>query len=372
MIPIIVPFWQAEGLTLKEIFMLQGIFGGSLIIFDAPAGYMADLFGRRRTLILGCIISALGFQILWMGHTFLDFAIYEVVVGLGLSLQSGSDVAILYNSLEKLKLEGRKAGFLGRRLTSQMIGEGVASLIGGFLAGYSLILPAYANAVTAWIPVFIACTLHEPAGTKLPRVSHIENIRSIGRALFGHSRLLTFAIVSFIFYGFATFCAVWAMQPYWASRGFDVSTFGYLWAANNFAVAIVSRYAHVIENHLGTVVIVVIIAILPIVGYLGMGYTVAAWGILFTLAFPICRGLNQVIFQDAINMRTPAYMRSTANSVGSLGMRALFVIFGPLIGAMLDADGPNHALKMLGAVYVVGFFVIALPLLSEHRNFRRD
>lgn len=371
-IPVIVPFWQGHGLTLQQIFTLQGIFGMSLIIFDAPAGYMADLFGRKNTMIAGCIVSALAFQILWAGHTFTDFAVYEVVVGLGLSLQSGCDVAILYNSLEKLKLTARKAAYLGRRITAQTVGEGIAALLGGYLTSYSLSMPAYFNAATAWIPVFIAMTIHEPEGDKLPRISHLDNLRAIGKALFGHSRLLTYAIINYIFYGFATFAAVWCLQPYWSSRGFAVATFGYLWAANNFAVAIISSYAHAIESRIGTIAVVLLIAVLPIAGYLGMGYSLTAWGALFTLAFPICRGLNQVIFQDAINNRTPPNMRATVNSVGSLGMRALFVVFGPMIGAMLDSEGPDHAMKMMGYLYLAGFFVIALPLLSQRREFRRD
>jgi hypothetical protein len=39
---------------------------------------------------------------------------------------------------------------------------------------------------------------------------------------------------------------------------------------------------------------------------------------------------------------------------------------------MLDAEGPDHAMKILGFIYLGGFFVIALPLLSQRREFRRD
>lgn len=368
--PVIVPFWENKGLTLQDIFSLQGVFAAALIIFDAPAGYLADLFGRKNTLLIGTAVSAVGFQILWFGHTFHHFVIYELVLGLGLSLQSGCDVAILYNSLDALKSTGRKASFLGRRITAQTIGEGFASLLGGFLAGIALNLPAYANAVTAWVPVLVAFTLTEPEGQKLPRNSHWENLKSIRKALFGHSRLLTFAIVSFIFYGFATYCAVWSFQPYWKTRGLSLSMYGYLWAANNFMVALVSGFASAFEERFGGVVIVLIIAFLPIVGYFGMGFTPGLWGLAFTMAFPICRGLNQVIFQDAINNRVPSQMRATANSVGSLGMRALFIIFGPIIGFMLDRRGPDQAMVVLGAVYVLGFFLVAIPLLTQRRNFR--
>ena len=371
-IPVIVPYWQGLGLTLKEVFMLQGIFGVALIIFDAPAGYMADIVGRKKSLLVGTIISALGWQILWMGSTFTHFAIYELIVGLGLSLQSGCDVALLYNSLDKLELKGRKAGFLGRRLTYSTLGEGIASLLGGALAGVSLILPAYVNSVVVFIPVFIAMTIYEPTGQKLDRGSHIENFRAIGKALFGHSRLLTYAIINFIFYGFSTYVAVWSLQPYWKDRGIMVVMFGYLWAANNFAVAIVSRYAHWIEEKVGSTNVVIAISILPIIGYLGMGYAGGLWGLAFTLAFPMCRGLNQVIFQDAINSRVPMDIRATTNSIGSLGVRALFILFGPLIGHVLDVRGSSDMMKVLGYIYFVGFFAVAIPLLRQRRAFRLD
>ncbi|MBC7740680.1 MAG: MFS transporter, partial [Bdellovibrionaceae bacterium] len=369
-IPVIVPYWQGLGLTLKEIFMLQGIFGVSLIIFDAPAGYLADIFGRKRSLVIGTIVSAVGWQVLWLGNTFSHFVIYEIILGLGLSLQSGCDIAMLYDTLDKLEMKGRKAGYLGRRLTFATVGEGVASLLGGALAAINIALPAYVNAINALIPVAVAFTIYEPQGDKLDRGSHIENFRAIGKALFGHSHLLTLAIFNFIFYGFATYCAVWSLQPYWKDRGVMIAMFGYLWAANNFAVAIVSRYAHWIEEKFGSTNVVIAISILPIIGYLGMGYIGGLWGLLFTLAFPIVRGLNQVIFQDAINSRVPADIRATTNSIGSLGIRALFVIFGPLIGHVLDVQGSSEMMKVLGYVYLVGFFVIALPLLSQRRAFR--
>lgn len=370
LIPVIVPYLQGKGLSLQDVFLLQGIFGATLIVSDAPAGYLADLFGRKLSLIVGSLVVALGYQVLWFGETFVHFAIWEVVIGFGMSLQSGCDVAILYNSLEKLGTDGRKASFLGRRITAQNTGEGTASICASLLAGISLAWPVYVNAMTAWIPLFVAFTVYEPEGQKLPRGSHLDNVRAIGKALFGHSKLLTFAIANFIFYGFATYCAVWISQPYWTKLGIPVTMFGYLWAVLNFAAALVSRYAHAIEEKLGSTASVILIALLPILGYLGMGYAPGLWGLAFLLAFPVCRGLNQVLFLDAINTRVPAEMRATTNSVGALGMRALFIVFGPLVGRTLDVEGPHAAVIALGFVYALGFALIAIPLLTQRRHFK--
>ena len=59
-----------------------------------------------------------------------------------------------------------------------------------------------------------------------------------------------------------------------------------------------------------------------------------------------------------------------ANSVGSLGMRALFVIFGPLLGFFIDKYGTNEAMKLMGFIYVAGLFLVAMPLLSQRHHFK--
>lgn len=369
-IPVIVPFFQSKGLTLSDVFLLQGIFGVALICFDLPAGYLADYLGRKKMLVLGSIISAIGYTVLSMGQSFTHFVIFEIIVGLGLSFQSGCDIAILYNSLEKLNHSDSKTKFLGQRIMANTTGEGVASLLGGALVGISLNLPAHINALTAWIPVFIAMTVYDPPGQSLPRGSHLQNIKNISQALFGHSRLLTFVIFNFIFYSFATYCAIWSLQAYWKQQGVSVNHFGYLWAANSFAIALVSYFTHRIEKKLGSTKVIILISLLPVIGYLGMGYSGGLVGMLFTLAFPACRGLNQVIFQEAINSRVPAEIRATANSIASLGMRALFVVFGPLLGFVIDKYGVAEAMKVMGLVYVVGIFAVAVPLLGQRRAFR--
>lgn len=369
-IPVIVPFFQAKGLSLKDVFLLQGIFGMALILFDVPAGYLADYLGRKKMLVLGSVISDIGYSVLNLGNSFLHFAIFEVIVGLGLSFQSGCDVAILYNTVEKLKLAGSKSRLLGQRIMSNTTGEGVASLLGGALVGFSLDLPATVNAATAWIPVLVALTIYDPPGNSLPKGSHLQNLKNISKALFGHSKMLSFVILNFIFYSFATYCAIWSLQAYWKERGIEVAHFGYLWAANSFAVALISFFTHKIEKKLGPVKVIILISLLPVIGYLGMGFSGGLIGLIFTLAFPVCRGLNQVIFQDAINSRVPAEIRATANSVGSLGMRALFVIFGPLLGFFIDKYGINEAMKLMGFIYVAGLFLVAMPLLSQRHHFK--
>jgi MFS family permease len=367
-IPVIVPFWKQEGLTLTQVFQLQGLFGFCLILFDAPAGYVADLFGRKPAMVIGSIIVALGFQVLWVGHSFFDFAVYECALGLGISLQSGCDVAILYATLEKKDEGVPSAVYVGRRLMWQTLGEGTAALFGGWLALISLRTVAQAQAITSWLPVVFALWIQEPPGTRLARNSHVQNLKMIGRALFGHSRLLTLTILNFIVYGFATYCAVWCLQPYWESRGWSVSAFGYLWAANSFAIAVIASRANAIEKYLGARKTLIIIALMPILGYAILPEVGAIAGLAAILAFPVCRGLSQVFFQDAVNTRVPPEIRATTNSIGSLGTRMLFLIFGPLLGHVIETGGINRAFETMALIYIGAGLLLALPLYRELRK----
>jgi len=53
------------------------------------------------------------------------------------------------------------------------------------------------------------------------------------------------------------------------------------------------------------------------------------------------------------------------------GHGALFLVFGPMIGFVLDhQQGPDAALRSLGWVYFVGAFALIVLLLGERRRFR--
>lgn len=369
-IPVIVPYWKSYGLTISQIFTLQGIFGAALIIFDLPAGYVADLFGRKKTMLVGSIVSALGYMILWQGTTYTHFIFFEIVVGIGMSLQSGCDVAVLFNSAELAGRKNEVGQFLSRRLSIQNISEGTASLLAAALTTFSLSLPFMVNAITPWFMVLSAFLIQEPPTEKMSRDSHLKNFKLIGKALFGHSKLLTWVIISFVVYSFATYCAVWSMQPYWLEKGIKPEFFGLLWAANSFATAFIGFFAKTIERKMGSTGTILLITVTPIIGYLGLGWTGGLLGLVFAIFFPICRGLNGVLFQEALNNRIPNEIRATANSIGSLGMRAMFLIFGPLLGWMMDNYGPSEAMKLMGYIYIGLFIVIAWPLLKLRHHFK--
>ena len=59
-VPTIVLFWQRHGMSLTDVMVLQSLFSIAMVVFEIPSGYLADIIGRKKTLIyaaIACLIA---------------------------------------------------------------------------------------------------------------------------------------------------------------------------------------------------------------------------------------------------------------------------------------------------------------------------
>ncbi len=371
LMPVLVPFFQSHGLDMEAIYQLLTIFATTIVVLEVPSGYLSDLLGRKYTLVLAGLFQGTGFAVLAASDSFGGFVVFELCNAVSVSLFSGTDVALIYDTmalLEEKRLS--QPAILARKIFYSQVGETVAALIGGTLAAVSLALPATVNAVTAWLPFIVALSLHEPARPRMVAHQHLGNFKYICRTMFLESKLLRLIVLNYVSLGLASYIVVWAFQAYWKAIDVPLHLFGYLWAGYNLTVALTGRIAHRIERALGPVLVLVVMAWLPVVGFAGMATFASGAGILLGLAFLISRGLNQVVMKDALNSRVPAEMRATANSITSLGVRLVFAVLGPLMGYLIDEQGHAFAFYAFAAVYAILFFVLCLPLIRQRDLFR--
>ena len=99
----------------------------------SPPGYVSDLLGRKRTLLIAGLLHGIAFSMLTFVHGFWGVAAFEVVAALSVSLYSGTDVALQYDSLEALGEKTVRRKGLGQRLFWMQSGETLAALVGGWL-----------------------------------------------------------------------------------------------------------------------------------------------------------------------------------------------------------------------------------------------
>jgi MFS family permease len=369
--PVAVPFFQSRGLDMQQIFALQAIFAAVILITEVPSGYAADLLGRKPTLLAGAVVAGIGHTILVFADGFMGLALFEVALGVSASLISGSDIAILYDSeavLGRSEEEQRKV--VGRLYSVRTFSEAIAAVVCSLLLLASLELVVYVQALVGWIPLLLAVRLVEPPVVRLEQSGHFRNMAQICRHMVSHSRVLRLTFLALCVWSLTTFYAVWLIQELWQQQGIALELFGYLWAALTAIAAMAGRWAHVAEARLGTSGVLVLIGVLPALGYLGLDLLGPVGAFLASGSFFLARGVGMVVLRDALNRRVPGHYRATANSLASFGFRAAFIVTGPVVGQVLDLWGMSTTLWLLAGATLVIFAGLLLPLLAAARAQR--
>lgn len=372
-VPVLVPMFQSFGLNLTEIFYIQAVYAGTIVVLEAPSGYLADVFGRRTVLIAGSVFNGIGFLWLNVADGFWSLLIFEVVLGIASSLLSGADLAMLYDTDQALNQNDdgnpRAIANLG---VSKSIAEGAGALLGGWVAMSSFDWLIGIQSIAAWLSLGFALRLKEPPATVLSSAgSERPGWRELTDHVFKGDKVLKLVFLALPLYTLGTVLAAWLIQPLWQSLSLSYGWFGILWCGQSLLVAMGSRFGYQIESRHGPTLALSLIGALPIIGAFGaalidgMGAAVVSFILFFN------RGLYQVILVNALNRRVPGRIRATINSLNSLLFRLGFMVTGPVIGFVAQTHGIQTAMAILGGYSLLVLVLVTLPLISAVSAARR-
>ena len=371
-IPVFVPLLQGYGLSMSQVLQTQALFALTIALCEVPSGYIADIWGRRQAILLGSALNALGFFSLLWADSFLDFLLYEMILGVGFSLISGADLALLYDTEVYLQERDLPGGAgpgksLSRLIAVEAAASGIAGVVASILLLWSLDGVVLVQAFTGFMPLLLGLTLVEvPRPTT--QSSHRENAHNIvDLLLFGKPVVLWTAFAIAVF-GLLAIYVFWTYQKYWELQGVPLGWFGYIWAAFALTVSVSARYASALEQRLGTRKLLYLIAALPLLGLIGMALGAGWLGVMFGFAIQLSRGLSMSLFYEALNRRVPGEFRATVNSLVSLGVRAIFIVTGPVLGYALDSQGMSATLLALVAIFTPLMGLVLVPLVVRIRR----
>lgn len=373
-VPVLVPMFQSFGLNLTEIFYIQAVYAGTIVVLEAPSGYLADVLGRRAVLIAGSVLNGLGCLWLNIADGFWSLLVFEVTLGMASSLLSGADLAMLYDTDQALNQNDdgnpRAIANLG---VSKSIAEGGGALLGGWVAMSSFDWLIAIQSVAAWFSLVFALRLKEPPVAVLNSTSEARpSWRELSDHVLKGDRILKLVFLALPLYTLGTVLAAWLIQPLWQSLSLSYGWFGILWCGQSLLVAMGSRFGYQIESRHGPTLALLLIGMLPILGALGaalidgMGAAVVSFILFFN------RGLYQVILVNALNRRVPSRIRATINSLNSLLFRLGFMVAGPVIGFVAQTYGIQAAMAILGGYSLLVLILVMLPLISAVSTARRQ
>lgn len=328
----------ARGFSLAEVGLAEGVFHLTSLLCEVPSGVLADVLGRKKSMVLSQIAAILSAVFMVLSDTLAGVCLAMAFSALGYNFASGSREALAYEELAAAGREGEYDRYSAADLALYRIG----SAAGVLCAGLSLAL-GYRRAYGLDILMGLGCLacalgLGE-RGRPGPPGGGV--VRAVGRCL-GES--LAFlreskGLLGLIFFNGAVGSAATLLRFFLQARltqgGLPAGLLGpVLFAISLGGVAgawLVGRTRSWSFRRVCT------LSALGVGACLALSFLPGAW-------LPAVCGFTAALLDDFMEIRfdvkmnqlVPSEQRSTLLSVCSLCFSLVMIVLSPLLGALFS------------------------------------
>lgn len=333
--PIITLYYLARGLSYTQILSLQAISAVTIVLLEVPTGAVADLLGRKKSILLGACTMAISIFLYGLGTNFLVFAMAEILFAIGASFKSGADTALLYDSLLKLNRESEFKDVISRGSFYALLAQVPGSIVSSILFERSIALPLFISAGFIAVSFLIALRFQEiEVYEKHERPNYFKQITKSTHTLITHPKIRSIVFFCMVYLLFSR-AGFWMTQPYLKALHFPIRYFGLLFAGLNLIAAFSSRWTPQYLQLSKGWSLIGLMGIL-LISFFGLWRLQSWWGILFLSLQQIARGLYRPTTQKFINKHIPSKERATVLSLQSMLQNLTVAILFPMIGAVMD------------------------------------
>lgn len=363
--PIWIIFLNTDrGLTLSQIYLIAGVGWVIQAVSDIPTGALADVFGRKVTVVLGTALLAIGLAVLGGVPNLAGVVAGYLLWAIGTALMSGTDIAMLY---ESAKLAGREEDF--PRISSNSFqvvqaSQAAGSILGGVMAAYRLNLPLLVTAALTGVAMVVLLRTKEPPMSGEQRPGYFATLGNAGRYL-GRNR----AVSSLIAYvalisGTVFFVPFILFQPQMQAHAVAVGWFGVLFTGLRGSALLGSRYgfrlitAETLDRWM--LAVPVLLAMLFVgVAISPNWWTAYASMLLLAATSAAIRPHTAAL----LNRLLPTRVRATVLSTQSVAMTIFIALMHPAVGGVTDTWSLSYAFGLLAVLSLLP--LVAFMLMSS-------
>jgi MFS family permease len=359
-VPIIVPFYKANGMNATQILTVQASFSLSQLLFEIPSGYFSDVFGRRISLIAAAVLMFTGVGIYAISDSFSLFILAELVLGCAGAMRSGADSAILYDYIRNRSEEHRYQHFEGIAEFWARTGTAVSSVLGGLLGALATLrLPFYVNMISAAIMIGIGLSLREPQRAPRRSANPVRDIFAITATALKNRKLFAAMIQTSIIFS-ASVTAIWGYFLQYEHYSIPLAWYGIIFAVMQMSSASGARCTAGVGKRLGKTKMLLLINAIGLLMLLNGVVHHFPLLLLFIFTHAILWGMSTPFLFELIQRQTTSDIRATTLSVSSMIGRLFTIIVNPLFGYFIDHHSLRFAFIFLGGLYYAVLFLTGI------------
>lgn len=345
-----VVYFQDLNLSLFQIGVLLSANALASLIFEIPTGAIADLYGRKFSVLLGLFLSGFFYLLLFFSKDYYTILILFVLIGFSHTFYSGADEAWITDLIKKKKSKLLHDYFIKER-SFYALGHIVGGFVGVIVVKYlGLSVIWIAAALAFWINFVIFVFIKEEYKRKESKIS--EAVKKLAKQTkdslkysLRHSVLFYFLLAGLIFVIAANFNAEISFIPLLKEFNFPNYALGYVWSAIGVIMMISPVFSKIflkkdkekkfliISNTLITISLFLIIFASNII---------IAFLVIFLFSFfsHMKIPVERIYFQKFI----PTKLRATICSLESLILSAGSIIAIPIVGFLVEKIGPKNTI----------------------------
>ncbi|MDE2336536.1 MAG: MFS transporter [Alphaproteobacteria bacterium] len=368
-LPVLVPYYHDRiGVDFHAFMAGEAAFAAAAVLCDVPAGWLADMWQRRHVEALGIFTELAGFAILLFARSFAAAVAAQTVIGIGISLCTGTNTAILYDSLLSAGRQREYRRREGRRQAMGFYTMALSGVAGGFLYPLDHRLPLVLTIAAFAVAGVATLMLDEPLRRKQPRARHpLKDIFiTVKYALHDHAEI-GFAILSAGALFAATKIVMWTQQPYFMLMHVPESWYGVLMAVGFLLGGAASHASHLIDGKIGAPRALALIWAAAIAICLGAAWHPGWHGVVLLMLGGTCIfGLASPRVNEVINNHVDSGRRATVLSTQSLTVRTVFIPLSMAMGSVSKHWG--FPATLVGLALWLGVTGSLLGLLALRRR----
>lgn len=150
-----------RGYSLPQIGFAETVFHITSIIFELPSGILADVFGRKKMLIVSSIMRMIGNIIMIFSCNFFMVCMSIAFHALSYNFSSGSGDALAYDSLKKAEMSDRFEKYESNQLIIYRLCGGVSTLCAGFALFLGHRIAYGTDLIMGALQIFVLASLRE-------------------------------------------------------------------------------------------------------------------------------------------------------------------------------------------------------------------
>ncbi|TFF89770.1 MAG: MFS transporter, partial [Promethearchaeota archaeon] len=228
---VLIPFFMTWGqLTFFEVMCLESYFTVMILVFEIPCGAISDYINRKFSIILAGISVSVAVIIYSSSPHIILFVLGETFWALSAALISGTDQALIYDSLKKIgkeeKINKKMATLQSYLLISMAISAPLGSMISQLI---SIPFVMFIMVIPFTLATVVGLSLKEPNDKiiKTKKRKYTEIIVLGFNELKAKKELRILGFES-IFVEVLIFFILWMYQPYLEQLRISLAWFGFV------------------------------------------------------------------------------------------------------------------------------------------------